>query len=391
MSLLLLILVAASCWCFLVGRGSSDASSSRSAFGIRSALLSLLSISLIASLSTNAIADVPSWEVVTGQLRDRQERFRCVTVEFDEVLSQFKSNGEIKSKPITLKSKWKVQLKGSEQVRVEQKGDIEPQTNTAGEPVTFAERVTVTNGTVHASFMPNFGGEYPAGFIDVKDETHLPESVSLTTIALCFRPLQWLQQSDTPAPANGVELRHAMLGGVECLVATWSHRSFTTRLWLDQRLDYAPQQLSVVHRPSQRELRWRVRYGDNSDPDIPTGWTYASLAANRNTLNGLTATVTSFTTADVPDNAFSIEFPAGTFVMDAVLQRNYVILQGGQRREVKDEEWQPGKSYEDVLAGPQDVVSHSQPGRTFGIILTVGVITVLIALKVVQIRNRQTE
>lgn len=357
------LVVGLFCWFLVSGRRADSQPLRQVSLRTLAGLSFLLSLSSASLVAVAADTDPPSWESLKAHLKDRQDRFDCVTIEFEEVVNRLNDP----QNPIKAKSEWKLQLKGDERVRVEEKGDIEPKINMAGDRVTFGERVSVTNGRVHASLMPNFGGEYTAGFVDVKDETHLCQHVSLMPLAVCFRPIQWLQRSDAPIKqSNGVTVDHALLGGTDCIVATWPDRNYIKSTWFDPTRNYAPMQVSIVKPSAKKEFRWRIEYKDASRPDIPTNWRFAALLENGIAREGRSAKLISYRSDAIPDTAFSIHFPMHAYIIDHVLQKNYIILEGGRAREVKDEEWQPGKTYDDILRrspNRQQPTTHSQALR----------------------------
>lgn len=345
----------------------------------------LLSLSSAPLIAVAADADVPSWDFVKAELQKRQARFDCVTIEFEEVVNWVDAS----KNSIKRNKQWKLQLKHNDRARVEERGDIDPRFNMAGERVTFGERLSITNGDFHASLMPNFGGEYTAGFIDVEDRANIC-SVVLTPLALCFRPLQWIENSDSPLQQSGdVEISRAQLGGAECIVVTWSYQHFITCVWFDPGRNYAPLQASVVKPSAKRELRWRIDYGDVSRPDIPTEWRFASLFDGTTARRGRSAKVLTYLSNDIPEKAFTIEFPLGTYITDRVRKQKYILLQGGRKREVKQEEWRPGRTFTDILEGGESIAEARFGYRGIGITCTIAVIVFLGYLKMVGVRGER--
>lgn len=308
----------------------------------------LSSFHLLATAFGIATASEPNsstWTNLREHLESREERFPCVSADFHSISHEWPQGARV---PIVKSDRWKIQIEGDERVRVEQRGDAEPRVNSSGERITFAERVAVTDGTKHAELRPNFAGEYTAGFIDEKDGTHLQSSVALTPLVLCFRPHQWIQKMDAPVERNNIHVSKGVLNNTECVIASWSSRGVVTTAGFDPHRKYAPIFVNVVKGADKRELRWQLDYGDDLSAELPRGWEYASLRAGI-PMREHSATVGEIAFDEIPDSMFSIDFPIHTFVMDRVKQQNYIVLEGGRTRIVKNEEWHGGKTFADIL------------------------------------------
>lgn len=318
----------------------------------RMVLITLTAIEFFAVTPFIAVAAedrTKDWRLIKAELSKRQARFHCVTVEFEQEFIHDVNRPQARKMQNT---KWKVQLKGDLLKRLETKGDAEPRINTAGKRVAYQERISVTDGLVDTSFYPNFGGEYDAGFVDAESRIRFNSNVTLTPLAICFRPLEWLDKSDRPPlSADDVQVSYDQRGSAEDVVVAWSNRGFDITARFDPTRRYAPLELSIVRSSQQRKLFWRIDYEEGSDSDIPTGWKFSSFTDGGSTIIHETSVrLLSYRADDILDSAFMIEFPVGTFVMDQVLKQNYILLKDGSERVVKDEDWH-GKSYDDILNG----------------------------------------
>ncbi len=203
-------------------------------------------------------------------------------------------------------------------------------------------------------FPPN----YPSGMIYAEKRPHFASRLSAWPLLVLYRgcdgglvdcSLSHFFVKDGPESGErdvNVMLESHLANDGVFAQAKW-------RLLLSPQFDYAPLELSAwVGTKRTVCITLALRRGEDQVV-VPESWTLSAITPGGLLLQAIRARVSSVSVGQPIENRmFDLPFPEGTLyfdMRDPTKRREFLIVKGGDTREVLPEEWMRGASYQELL------------------------------------------
>jgi hypothetical protein len=288
--------------------------------------------------------------------------------------------------------KWRIVVDG-DKVRMEDVGDPGPY---CGVPINEHSLTRVFDGNCTRTYSPPSGQQYPIGTIEADSRTGFFEHVSTHAIVLCYRFHAWLSWRKSRKMNDGPMIFGTeRLDGKECVVLGWRsgvQASVQTKVWFDPARNFVPIREQTKLR--QNIVQFDIEYTrDGTHNFVPTTYTCSTWGAPMKLLSSEQMKVTDWAiNPSVEAKTFDLVFPAGTYVFDRNHKIEYILRENGSQRQVSDQEWNRGATYESLLNSEPsdnlDVGSRWSKTRRYSFFSSLTLLAVLVTILAVRQRRR---
>jgi len=199
---------------------------------------------------------------------------------------------------------------------------------------------------------------FPSAHISKRDPPTVATDIKSLAIMTAYRPFD-TRMNYFDRTILQLSAEQTTIDGHRCVVVEQSERNYLRRIWADASRDFVP--VRWVSGPDgRRSIQINISYSKDAKYGwVPTAWTTGLLdGAERIEEGWQTTTVKYKLNETIPDSAFQLNYPFGTWVQDYTTKESYILLEGGKKRPILPREFN-GKNYDELL--------HSkprQPSRT---------------------------
>jgi hypothetical protein len=250
--------------------------------------------------------------------------------------------------------------------------------------------VNVFDGSETRSF--NSGDDFPSANEKREKVKWIGRDVQLLPIQIVYRPFVDKTIGVFRSPdALALTANQGVVDGRACLVLASGNRT----VWVDPTRDYIPLRYYETEKGVTSTSLEIACVADPQHSWVPTAWKYADFSPNGELLRSIDAKVERYSiNQPVPEDAFTIEYPVGTFVSNFSTNEHYIVKEGGGRRPVRKGEFD-GSNYEKLRnSEPPAPPIRSRPRSLLlvNVALLLAVLAVaLLYWRIVRKRSRRTE